>query len=309
MRIVFFGTPKFAANILKVLSEANFDICGIISKPDRPVGRSQKMQPTPVKLVAQSLLPDVPFYQPEKVSQEAFAPTLHALNADLFVVVAYGEILKQHVLDMPKKGCINVHASLLPHYRGAAPIQRAVIAGEKESGVSIMHLVKEMDAGDIILKEALPIPIDMTAGELEEGLCQLGAKLLTEALRHIDNGTAQRTPQNHQEATLAPKVSREECQINWQQEALTVHNLIRGVNPAPGAWCEVYVDGAKKQLKIHRTKALSGSIEEEVRDKGHWIIPCSSGSLELLEVQLEGKKRMSGPELLRGVPQLNLGVS
>lgn len=304
MRIIFFGTPEFSARTLDFLIESGVSIAAVISKPDKPKGRSREPVPTPVKELLLSKYPHIPLYQPEKVSDLAFKPIIEAEKGDLFVVVAYGEIIKDHLLQMPSRGCINLHTSLLPKFRGAAPLQRAIMQGEKESGVTIMHMVKKMDAGDMITQSKVTIGENMTFGELEEALYQQGSRDLLKVIKAIEAGSVSATPQNHDDMTLAPKVELEECEINWSQSAQSIHNLIRGVNPEPGAWCWITHKGEKKRLKIFKTLLSSvdvpqGSLVSSPQSK--WVVGCSEGSLELVEVQLEGKKRML-------VDQLKLGL-
>lgn len=305
MKIIFFGTPDFAAQILKKIVDNSWEVLAVVTRPDRPKGRSGQALPTPVKLVAEEQLAKAPVYQPEKVSDPAFAEILKSHQADLFVVVAYGEIVKQNILDIPTKGCINIHASLLPEYRGAAPIQRAIINGEKKTGVTIMHMVRKMDAGDMIATAKVSIPFEMTYGELEAELCQVGGELLLEVLSQMETGEWTRTPQDHTQATMAPKIELENCELDWTASATTLHNLVRGVNPEPGAWCFVLFKGERKRMKVFKTQverglfAPLGSVIP--RGKGELIVACGTEALNLLEVQLEGKKRMSTTELLRGV--------
>lgn len=304
MKIVYFGTPKFAAEVLQYLIDHQVNIAAVISKPDRPKGRSGSPIPTPVKEMA--LTYSLPVYQPEIVSVPEFAPILQAFQADLFVVVAYGELIKQHLLDMPRLGCINLHASLLPKYRGAAPIQRVIMNGEIETGVTIMHMVRKMDAGDMIEVVKVPIGVDTTFGELEQALCEAGKKALLKVIQDFGEGQPPRVPQDHGQATLAPKIELEDCEIKWERPAQDIHNLVRGVNPYPGAWCYVLVKGEKKRLKVNRTHliphspAQPGSILS--RSKNTLIIATGQEAIQLLEVQLEGKKAMPVEELLRGLP-------
>ena len=304
MRVVFFGTPEFSAKVLDALFEAKINIVGIISKPDKPQGRHLKLTPTPVKALASEKHPEIPLWQPEKVSDPLFAPTLEALKPDLFVVVAYGEILKEHLLTLPRKGCINVHTSLLPKLRGAAPIQRAIMQGEGESGVTIIYLVKQMDAGDILSQRSLEVGPDMTFGELEEAILKLSIPILLEAISSIEAGEAPRVPQDPEKATFAPKVEAEECEVKWERDAAALHNLIRGSNPYPGAWCWAHIKGQKVRLKLFRTRLVSneGKAGEIVSfGKEGWRVACSQGALEILEVQPEGKRRMSTVDFMRGV--------
>lgn len=306
MRIVFFGTPSFAAEVLEDLIKHHFEIVAIVSKPDRPKGRSKEPVPTPVKITAQKIAPEIPFFQPEMVSDLDFAPTLEAFQADLFVVVAYGEIIKQHLLSMPKLACINLHASLLPKYRGAAPIQRAIINGEVESGVTIMHMVKKMDAGDMIRQAVVSILPEMTFGELNLLLCEIGKTTLRQVLKEYETGIPPATIQDLSQVTFAAKIELEDCEIDWTQPAQKLHDLIRGVNPFPGAWCFVHVKGEKKRLKVHRTRvvdvknSIPGTLDHSFSHQ--LVLSTGSQCLELLEVQLEGKKAMQTSDLLRGIP-------
>ncbi len=307
MRIIFFGTPTFSAEVLDFLLQHDVNIVAVISKPDRPKGRSGTPVPTPVKTVALQRNPPLPVYQPELVSAPEFAETLKAYEADLFVVVAYGEIIKQHLLDMPKRGCINLHTSLLPKYRGAAPIQRSIISGEKETGVTIMHMVRKMDAGDMIKVVKVAITAEMTFGELEQALCEAGKTALLDVIHTFEKDEPPRTPQDHTQATLAPKIELEDCEIRWDKSAQEIHDLVRGVNPYPGAWCYVHVKGEKKRLKISRTRVVEGdesepgTIVNTQQTKANLVIATGNKALELLEVQLEGKKSMSSEELMRGI--------
>jgi len=305
MKIVFFGTPQFAADTLSHLLQKGINVVAVITKPDKPKGRSAELIPTPVKLIANAHA--IPCFQPEIVSDPAFAPTLAAFHADLFVVVAYGEIIKQHLLDMPKMGCINLHASLLPYYRGAAPIQRAIMNGETETGVTIMHMVKKMDAGDMIEQVKVPIHIDDSFTDIELKLKNCGSEALLKVIHAIEQGKAKRIPQDHTQATHAPKIELEDCQIDWTKPALSIHNLVRAVSPEPGAWCLVEIKGQKKRLKIFRSQLV-----ESVSDspgtilsygKNGLVVACGEHALRLIDIQLEGKKAMSAEELMRGIPQ------
>lgn len=310
MRVIFFGTPQFAAEVLQYLIENRVQIVSVITKPDRPKGRSSEPVPTPVKEVAQSQNPPIPVHQPELVSAPDFAETLRAYNADLFVVVAYGEILKQHILDMPPRGCINVHASLLPKYRGAAPIQRSIIEGEAKTGITIMHMVKKMDAGDIIKMVKVSIEPNMTYGELEKELCKQGSKALLEVIYQFQQGSVHSIEQDHSQATFAPKIELEDCEVHWTSSAKSIHDLIRGVNPHPGAWCYVKIGSQQKRLKINKTvliynlKGDPGHILPSRKEE--LIIACGEDAIQILELQLEGKKVMTAQELMRGLSKENL---
>jgi len=311
MKVVFFGTPEFAAKTLDFLLKNGVSVVAVVTKPDKPQGRSGKPQPTPVKQVALMHIPPLPLFQPVLVSNLEFAPTLEAFKADLFVVVAYGEIIKQHLLDMPRLGCINVHASILPKYRGAAPIQQSIIQGEKETGVTIMHMVKKMDAGDIIKISRIPIAEETTTRELEEALCTVGSEALLEVIRSYEKGVIpERHAQDHNQATLAPKIELENCQIDWNKPAVEIHNLVRGVNPEPGAWCYATVKGEKKRIKINRTKPIpdiSGKAGAILRyGKEGFIVGCGTGALKILELQMEGKRLMKAEEFIPGTSQTQI---
>lgn len=314
MRIAFFGTPQIAADVLDFLIEKGIDVAAVISRPDRPKGRSSKLMPTPVKQVALQRGMSA-IYQPEKASDSDFCATLAAHEPDLFVVVAYGEIMRQHLLDIPKLGCINLHASLLPKYRGAAPIHRSIIEGEKETGVTIMKMVRKMDAGDMLKKVTVPIGRDMTAGDLQQELCTAGKRALLEVIQAYEKGPVEGIPQDESQVTFAPKIEREECEVDWNKPAEQLHNLIRGSTPAPGAWCTVTVRGETKQLKLKGTRLepnIKGS-PGEILDyhKNGPLIACGEGALRLTELQLEGKKTVNGESFVQGIPQsvieFNLG--
>lgn len=309
MRIVFFGTPAFAADLLHFLVKQGEEIVAVVTKPDKPQGRSKHPVPSAVKEAALAL--NLPLHQPVRCSHIDFAPTLAAYEADLFLVVAYGEIIKDHLLNMPPLGCINVHASLLPAYRGAAPMQRALMAGEPYSGVTIMDMVREMDAGDMLDTARVEIPLDMDCSALELALRAASkAPLLSilKRLKHKEPITRQK--QDSSQVTFAAKVEREDCCVNWNLPALTLHNLIRGANPEPGAWASIYFNEAavKKELKIWKSWPHDEVPPELEKEPGKWIrtnqgtllIACGDGALELLEVQPEGKKRMRVQDWLRG---------
>lgn len=305
MKIVFFGTPPFAAEILKTLLKNGIEVVGIVTKPDKPQGRSHKLIPPALKEAALLEASTIPLFQPELVSSLEFAPTLAALQADLFVVVAYGEIIKQHLLDMPRYGCINVHASILPKYRGAAPIQRSIVEGESETGITIMQMVRKMDAGDIIKIATVPIGENTTYGELEQQLCRASMTPLLEVLAEYQKGSIPlHTAQDTSLVTFAPKLELEDCEIDWGKSCQEIHNLIRGVNPEPGAWCYVTVKEEKKRLKIFRTTMVPEATAEAGNlvdsSKNEMIIACDKGALKILELQLEGKRRMNIAEFICG---------
>lgn len=304
LRVVFLGTPQFAADVLEYLVQNHISIVGVISRPDKPVGRSGQLVPVPVKQVA--LRHELPLYQPEKVSDPAFQTVLDRFHADLFVVVAYGEILRQSVLDTPRLGCINLHPSLLPKYRGAAPIQQAIIHGETTTGVSIMYLVKKMDAGDVIAQSEEPLPHDMTYGELEGVLGKKGSQMLLDVIKKFEEKAPQGKPQDESQVTFAHKIELEQCELDPAKTAGTLHNLVRGVNPEPGAWVRVEIADQEKRLKVFKTIAHSDLAMEQgtigLGPQKKVLMGCAEGVLELKEVQLEGKKRVSGQDFLNGLP-------
>jgi len=305
MRIVFFGTSSFAARILTSLIENHHQVQAIVTRPDREKGRRLQSSSPPVKETASRICPEIPVFQPEKASAPEFAEILKQFRADLFVVVAYGEIIKKNLLEMPALGCINIHASLLPKFRGAAPIQRSLMEGEKETGITIIEMSPQMDAGDVIAIESLPISEEMTFGELEPKLCDLSIRLLFSVIKNFESSQIVKVPQEHSLATLAPKIIPSEEIINWMQPAYKIHNQIRGLSPSPCAWCQIAIDQDLKRLKIKKAKivkginAVPGSIV--TFGKEGWVIGCGQDALRLLEVQLEGKKPMSAEDCIRGI--------
>lgn len=297
IKIVFFGTPRFSAEVLAHLIEQGVGIQAVVTQPDRPQGRSLQLAPSPVKSVAGAL----PVLQPEKASDPAFLEVLQSLQADLFVVVAYGQILSQKLLDIPPLGCINVHTSLLPKYRGAAPIQRCLLDGVEETGVSVQKMVRQLDAGDVIAVSKVRVPLEMNYGELESALCGMSKTLLVQVLKMYEEGVPQATPQDPACVTLAPKVAVEEAEIDWKLPNEVLRNRVRAFCPKPGAWC--WTQGGKR-LKILRTRPVAGegSPGEVLSPEG--TIACGSGALRLVEVQPEGKKAMSAADWLRGQKNL-----
>lgn len=303
MRIVFFGTPPFAAKILKDLLDNGHEIVAVVTKPDRPKGRSKTPIPSAVKEFVLEMVVSPPIYQPKKASAEEFIEALAAHEADLFVVVAYGEILRQKVLDLPRLGCLNVHASLLPEYRGAAPVQRCLMDGKTETGVTIMHMVLKMDAGEIITQKKLQIPLEMSLGELEENLCELGSLALQEVLKTYSEGCVGSSSQDENLVTYASKVELEDCELRFDQPAIALHNLIRGSNPRPGAWAWVDIRGKRKRLKIWSSSVLE-NFEGVPGDLSvlddRLVIACGKGALSINVLQLEGGRRLTSKEFLRG---------
>lgn len=304
MKIVFFGTSPFAAIILERLIASGIEIEAIITRPDKPKGRSGTPSAPPVKVKALQMAPNIPLFQPIRASSLEFKETLEKLTSDVFVVAAYGEILKPHVLAQPKKSCINVHGSILPQYRGAAPMQRALMDGKKETGVTIIEMAAEMDAGDILAIKKMPLSQEITLGELEPLLANLGAEALLEVIDQVEKGIVQPQPQNPCLVTFAPKITPEEERIDWSLTSDILHNRIRALTPHPGVWTMVFLDGESKRIKIKKTKShpeKKGQPGENLECSAQrWLIACGQGALELLEVQLEGKKAMPAAEFLRG---------
>lgn len=309
MRIVFFGTSSFAAYILKdLLNNAQEQIVAIVTRPDRPQGRKLQISSSPVKECAIALCPEIPLFQPEKASDPEFALSLQKYEADLFVVVAYGEIIKSNLLQMPKIGCINIHASLLPLFRGAAPMQRALFNGVQETGITIIQMTPEMDAGDMLVQKSLRVPVSMTLGELEEEMQPLAAELLGQALVQIKNtGRLQGEKQDLKKVTFAQKLTAKDEKIDWSRSAESIHNQIRALSPFPGAWSEFEVAGQLKRFKVKKSLVeplLQGTPGEllQFSCKQGWVVACGEGALRLCEVQVEGKRQMKAEECLRGFP-------
>ena len=290
------GTPDFAVPTLRALLGSTHEVVGAFSQPDRPKGRGYKLVPPPVKELA--LSHGVPVYQPVKMRDGTALEILKKLKPDVIVVAAYGRILPKEILELPAYGCINVHASLLPRYRGAGPVQWSVINGEKITGVTTMFMGEGLDSGDILEQTQIAIGSEETAGELMDRLADLGAQLLLHTLTLLESGKAVRTEQDEALATYAPMLQKSDGELDFSQPAQKLHDRIRGVSPWPSAYS--YLDGKRK--KVHKSARLpdlsgeSGVIQEGKR----LIVGCGEGSLELLEVQPEGGKRMSGQDFLRG---------
>ncbi len=304
MKIVFFGTSGFAARILQFLLQKNCEVTAIVTRPDRPQGRMQLCKAPPVKEMAQKISPNIPIYQPEKASTEPFCEEMRRLKPDLFLVVAYGEIIKTNLLSVPSKACINIHASLLPKYRGAAPMQRCLMNGDVESGVTIMDMVLQMDAGDILVQEKVSIPLSMNCGLLEEALLQASFRALDRVLSDFDVYYQNKVPQDGKEVSFAAKILPEETGLDWTKGALELHHFVRALSPSPGAWCRVRIGEEVKRLKILSSLPDLGRKEAPGRvlsQEGILSIGCGEGVLNCLEVQLEGKKAMPSADFLKGL--------
>ena len=299
MRVVFMGTPDIAATCLKKILADGFDVVGVYTQPDRPKGRGMKLVASPVKEVA--VAAGIPVFQPENFREEETVEALRALQPDICAVVAYGRILPQKVLDVPKYGCINIHASLLPKYRGSAPYQWAVLDGLTETGVTAMYLTREMDAGDIIDISKTPIGENETAGELLDHLAVLGAELLSKTLTRFESGKVPATPQDAAGVSYAPMLDKSMCPIDWTKTAQQVHNHVRGLHPWPVATMELQ----GKTFKVHETRVVEGSGKPgEILSltKTGLRIACGEGAVEIISLQAEGGKRMAAPDYFRGHP-------
>lgn len=297
LKVIFAGTPEFAAEHLRAVLDSDHEVVAVYTRPDQPAGRGRKLTASPVKMVAEAA--GVPVYQPATLRNSDAQAELAALNADLMIVVAYGLILPQAVLDAPRLGCINVHASLLPRWRGAAPIHRALLAGDTETGVTIMQMNAGLDTGDMLLKAKCPITPDMTSERLHDALIDCGKPALIDALARLEAGTAVAEPQNDAEATYAEKLSKAEGEINWTDSAEHIDRQIRGLTPWPGA----YTQWQGQTLRIHQARIgdqaatkSPGTIQQfRTTDM---VIACGQGTLAIERLQMPGKKAMATPDVL-----------
>ena len=304
MRIVFMGTPDFAVPSLNALVDAGHDVCGVFSQPDKPVGRHQnKLKATPVKECAQSH--NIPVFQPESMRDGTALEQLKRLEPELIVVAAYGRVLPKEILDFPPKGCINVHSSLLPKYRGAAPINWAIVNGDEESGVTIMHMAEELDAGDIIDQVVTPIDPDEFVESLHDRLAEMGGELLIKVVSDIEKGQAVRTPQEEEKVTYAPMLSRALCPIDWTQSAKSIHNKVRGLVPWPATSTDCFTKEPVKVFSVTELDSTSdrapGSVVSAGKD-GIDIVCGDQKVLRILELQAPGSRRMAAADYLRGHP-------
>ena len=311
LRIIFAGTPEFAAEHLRVLLGSQHQVIAVYSQPDRPAGRGKKLSASPVKEVA--LANNIPVYQPLNFKTPEAIDELAALGADLMVVVAYGLILPKAVLDAPRLGCINVHASILPRWRGAAPIQRAIEAGDSETGVTIMQMDVGLDTGDMLIKSFCPIIAEDTGGSLHDKLIQVGGPALLQALEQIASGTAHPEKQDDSLSNYAPKLSKEEAALNWRLPANVLERKIRAFNPFPVAHTKIAGTGDDQRIRVWKASVINeahsaspGKIAR-ITSEGLWVA-CGEGQLVLEQIQLPGKKSMAIGEILRGHPDLfNVG--
>lgn len=305
IRTVFMGTPEFALPTLQGLLSAGVDLCAVFTQPDRPRGRGKLLAPPPVKEMA--VAHGLPVFQPQKLRDPAVVETLRSLRPDLIVVVAYGQILPASILDIPRYGCINVHASLLPRYRGAAPINKAIVDGEQVTGVTTMLMDVGLDIGDMLVKRATEIGIEETAGQLHDRLALLGREAMAETLRRLCEGTLRPEPQDDAQSSYAPMMKKEDGRIDWRHPARDIHNLVRGLSPWPGA----FTSWNGQMLKLGRTLAEEGPDAEPgtvvAADGCGVCIACGQGVLRVRELQLAGKKKLPAGDFLRGA-SLSVGT-
>jgi methionyl-tRNA formyltransferase len=302
MKLVFMGTPEFAVPSLQALVEAGHEVTAVFTQPDKPKNRGMKLQPTPVKEYA--LTQNIPIYQPKTLRDGEAFQLLQELAPELIVVAAYGKILPVDILNLPRLGCVNVHSSLLPKYRGAAPINWAILNGESETGVTIMYMAEGLDTGDIIAQSATPITLDETASTLHDRLAEMGADLLTQVVASLENGTVTRTPQRDEQSSYAPMLSKELSHMDWTRSARQLHDQVRGLIPWPSAITEM--DGVR--CKVWRT-TLTGETSKKApgtiiqADKKGLKVACGDGMvLQIDELQPDGKKRMAATAFLMGHP-------
>jgi methionyl-tRNA formyltransferase len=296
MRVLFIGTGEIGVPVLRWLIESpEHELVGVVTQPDKPVGREQRIEAPPIKAALAGH--DVPVFQPKRIKSEEAVAEIRALAPDVIVVMAYGQILPRAVLEIPRIACLNLHASLLPRHRGAAPIQASIVAGDRETGISVMYMDEGLDTGDVMLETRIEIAPDETGGSLHDRLAEIAPGALKDALEKLQAGTAPRIPQDSSGATYAPKLEREHGRIDWSEPAQLVERKIRAFNPWPGTFTILRdAAGAERKLKVYRASVVDSCSA----DPANLVIPVRDGAVRLEEVQLEGKKRMSSAEFLRG---------
>lgn len=299
MKIVFMGTPEFAVPCLQKIIDEGHEVVAVVTQPDKPKGRGKKLAMPPVKELA--LKYDIPVYQPLKAREESFVDTLKEMNPELIVVVAFGQILPKSILDIPKYGCVNVHASLLPRYRGAAPLNWVIINGEEKTGVTTMYMDEGLDTGDMILKSEIPLDDEITAGELHDKMMIDGAKVLKETIDLIEKGEAPREKQSNEDTCYSPIMNKSLGNIDWNKSAIDIHNLVRGINPWPSA----YTTYEGQTMKIWKTKVIDKNSDKDPGtiisvDKEGINVSTSEGIVQIKEIQMAGKKRMEVPAYIKG---------
>lgn len=303
MRLVFAGTPEFAATALQALIDTHHTIVGVYSQPDRPAGRGRKLQPSPVKQAA--LDAGIPVFQPQSLKTPGAQQALSALEPDVMVVAAYGLILPKAVLEMPTHGCLNIHASLLPRWRGAAPIQRAIAAGDRDTGITIMQMDEGLDTGAMLLKSLTAIEVDDTGGSLHDRLAELGGKAIVKALELLRKGELTGEAQNDALACYARKLSKDEGHIDWSTAAIDIERLVRAFNPWPGTFSDL----GDQRIRIHEARALATASDKPAgtvlrRDREGIDIACGTGTLRIIRLQLPGSRAQSVNDLINGGKEL-----
>jgi methionyl-tRNA formyltransferase len=297
MRVLFIGTGDIGLPVLRwLVASPRHELVGVVTQPDKPVGRDQRIVAPPIKAALKDI--DVPLLQPKRIKADDAVAEIRALSPEIIVVMAYGQILPRSILEIPAKACLNLHASLLPRHRGAAPIQAALVAGDTETGITVMYMDEGLDTGDVLLKKAIAIRPDETGGSLHDHLAEIAPPALDEALGQLENGTAPRVPQDAAMATYAPKLGREDGRIDSNEPAALIERKIRAFNPWPGAFTILRDSaGRERKLKVFRAHLIDpGAAEDAI------VIPAKDGGLVLDEVQMEGKRRMTAAEFRRGWP-------
>lgn len=300
LRVVFMGTPEFSVPTLMEIVGQGHDVVACYSQPPRPAGRGMDLKKSPVHEAAESF--GIPVFTPTSLKDAEAQAQFESLDADVAVVVAYGLLLPKPILDAPEHGCLNLHASILPRWRGAAPINRAIMAGDKETAVQVMRMEEGLDTGPVCMSETVAIGVNMTAGELHDQLSGLGGDLMVRALAALSRSALGEQPQSGNGVTYASKLSKSETRIDWTAPAEEVHNHIRGLSPFPGAWCEMDLGGKTERVKILRSSLLeeSGEAGSVLSADEAPVIACGSGAVRLEQVQRAGKKPMSGADFFRG---------
>jgi methionyl-tRNA formyltransferase len=300
LRVIFMGTPDFSVPALSEIVAAGHDVLAVYSQPPRRAGRGMAARKSPVQAFAEEA--GIPIFTPRSLRSASVQNVFIAHDAEVAVVAAYGLILPKAILEAPRFGCLNIHASLLPRWRGAAPIQRAVMAGDEETGVVIMQMDEGLDTGPVCMGERLPIGPDMTGGEVHDELSLIGARLIARALQRLADGTLKCRAQPEQGATYASKIRKEEERIDWKLSAIQIHDQIRALSPAPGAWFEALLQGRAERIKALRSVVVPGRGEPGKLIDGQLTVACGSQAIRLTRVQRAGKKPMLGAEFLRGFP-------
>jgi methionyl-tRNA formyltransferase len=300
LRLIFMGTPEFAVPTLRALSEAGHEIVAVYTRVAKPAGRGMKLQPSPVEQEAHRL--GISVVTPSTLKTPEALDEFRTHKADVAAVVAYGMILPPAILDAPRLGCFNLHASLLPRWRGAAPINRAIMADDAETGVMVMKMDVGLDTGDVAMAERLAITDAMTASDLHDALAPLGGDLMARAMGALERGTLQLTPQAHDGVTYAAKIDKAEARVDWRKPARAVLRHIHGLSPFPGAWCEMPLDGSAQRVKILRCEIASGSGAPGNVLDDRLTIACAEGALRVRELQRAGKQPMQAEDFLRGTP-------